>query len=74
MMSALGMGSKKKTKKLTEDEKRALFRETVERLYATEASWRSILLEKGWVERIYLLQSRKKIESVLTDFRHLTKS
>lgn len=40
-------GAKKKGK-LTDDAKRELFQNTVETLYATERSWRTILLEKSW--------------------------
>jgi hypothetical protein len=58
-------GTKKKTGKLTEEEKRVLFQNTVEKLYATEQSWRTLLLSMDWQSRIYLIQQKPKIEKVL---------
>jgi hypothetical protein len=67
------MPGSKKSHKMSEDEKRMLFQKTVETLYATNQSWRTILLEKSWAERIYLIQQKKKIETILQEYKNLTK-
>ena len=61
----------KKARK-TKIDKEALIYETVEQLVATSTTWAVLLEEATWPEKVFLLQSKTKIDKLIADYKSLT--
>jgi hypothetical protein len=59
------MPAKKKSTRLSSDDKAELLENTVETLWATNKSWGVVLEEKTWRERIFLIEKKTAIEKII---------
>ena len=63
------MSSKQKKVKLDKD---AIICDVVERLVTTSITWSVLLEQSPWPEKVFLLLQKKKIDSLIADYKSLT--